>query len=129
MVIDSNTYPDVLLVRLSGSASWESVRDWLAELENVPAYREANDAIFDLSEVELSNLSQAEVRRIVQGLRGREGRGPTRVAYVVAGELGFGILRMFASLADMQVRRTRSVCRSTADALAWLQASPERTDA
>ncbi len=125
MVIDSDTYPGVLLVRLSGSASWESVRGWLAELENVPAYSEAKDAIFDLSEVELSHLTQTEVRRIVEGLRGREGRGPARVVYVVAGELGFGILRMFASLADMQIQRSRSVCRSMADALDWLQASQE----
>lgn len=123
MIIDGDSYPGVLLLRPSGPVTALTIREWLTELDALPAYGAERDAIFDLSDVDLGTVSQAEMRRIVQALRGRAGRGPKRVVYVASGDLDFGVLRMFASLAAMQIPRDRAVFRSAAEALAWLQAS------
>lgn len=121
MIIDPDSHPGVLVLRPSGPATAAAVRAWLAELEGIPAYHADHDVIFDLSDVDLSGLSRPDLQCIVQGLRHRADMGPRRVVYVAAGELAFGILRMFATLADMNVPRRRGVCRSVPEALAWLE--------
>lgn len=122
--VDVDSHPGVVLVRLHGTASPEVVRGWLAELSALPAYQHAVDAVFDLSGVDVAGISGDALRRIVRGLRGRADYGPRRVAYVVEGQLRFGILRMFSSLAEMQVQRTRGVFRSLDEALEWFDETP-----
>lgn len=123
MIVDHDSYPGVLVLRPQGPVTAAAVRAWLAELDEVPAYHPDMDVIFDLVDVDLSRLSREEVQRIVQGLRGRSAAGPKRVVYVVADELAFGILRMFTTLAGMQVPRDRGVFRSIGEALAWFGAA------
>ncbi len=122
--VDVDSHPGIVLVHLTGSASSEAVRGWLTELAPIPAYREAVDVIFDVSAVDVSDISRDELRRIIHVLRDRADVGPRRVAYVVESQLRFGILRMFSTLAGMQVRRTRGVFRSLDDALSWLRDTP-----
>jgi len=120
MIVDRDSYPGVLVLCPRGPATAAAVQTWLADLDDVPAYHDDLDVIFDLSDVDLSRLSREEVQRSVQGLRDRAAAGPKRVVYVASEELAFGILRMFTTLVGMHVPRDRGVFRSIPEVLAWL---------
>ncbi len=120
MSIDFESHPGIVLLRPSGPLTVTAALGWADEIEEHPGYLPGLDAILDLSLVDASGVSGADIQRVVQGLRQVSATGPRRVAYVASGESNYGLLRMFTTLAGFRMPRDRGVFRSVDEALDWL---------
>ena len=80
------------------------------------------EVIYEVSAADFSSLDSPTladfVARSAEGSRVRSGR---KTAIVAAGDLNFGMMRMFAMLAGDQFHIELSVFRDIAGALAWLE--------
>ncbi|MGE0042474.1 MAG: hypothetical protein AB7H88_08415 [Vicinamibacterales bacterium] len=120
-------FPDdgaYVLIVVSATASLRDFVDALHEYQQRPEFRAGMDALWDLTDAAL-DISADQVREAVAvygELLEERGTGH-RVAYVVAREVDYGVLRMYEAYAG-GLPYTTGVFKTLADARAFLGARP-----
>ncbi len=116
-----------VLARAHGVLSIEDLFDYhrsVVARPDVAGY----DELVDLGEVSAFASASSEHARQLATLAARDDLPdrPTRFAIVAAGDLEFGLARMYATYRGLQERGTKEVrvFRSRGEALAWLDPVP-----
>ncbi len=110
---------------VTGSLSFDTLTDTLAELYQDARFRADQDALWDPREASLAELTADEVRRVIELVRNNWAtEGTPRAALVVAREVDFGMARMYElQLSDLSTGRVQ-VFRNMEAAREWL-ANPD----
>jgi hypothetical protein len=100
------------------------IEAYYQELERQPWFGEDVNAFHDFRDAKL-DLSEADIRRTVEYYgRAAAIAGPSRRAVLVAGDLTFGVSRMFTTLAEHLPGDFR-VCRDVEEAKTWVRLPPD----
>lgn len=115
--IDFESVPGVAIGTFHGAAG---LGEFMAAAEQIWQLRAAGEAriLWDLLDAQF-DLSANEVRRLSEYTRNKSPYENARMAFVVAEDLQFGLVRMFEAMRETDVLEVR-VCRDRQQALAWL---------
>ena len=96
------------------------------ELENIPGFVKGMDALWDLRQADLKNITVDTVDKIAHFVANNtDKRGEDyRIALVVNNDLAFGLARMFRSMSG-RVPVNINIFRSMDDAHQWLKSTPQ----
>lgn len=124
--------PDVpcITIQVSGPARAEGFAECMTQALAHPRWRPDIATLGDMRELEISSFSTEDVRKVVELLLklDMERLGSGKSALIVAGVLGFGLVRMWTSWWEAQgvsaTRQTR-VFLSPEEARSWLMGAEE----
>jgi hypothetical protein len=108
--------------KVKGLISVPEMKEVLTGLYRSPEYDPAMNSVWDLRDADFSSVTSAEVRSLVEMIRGHWGTGEkSRAALVVAKELGYGLSRMYEILMTGRTSGTIMVFRDYNEAEKWLE--------
>lgn len=111
---------------MTGRLTYAEVRDTLEELYARPDFDPTMNALWDLREAVLTDISSDDVRKIAQLVRGRPPIGvSSRVALVVSRDADFGMARMYGAQLDGAAQSGFRVFRDVDEATTWVGGAPE----
>ncbi|MDH5483674.1 MAG: hypothetical protein OEY43_00435 [Gammaproteobacteria bacterium] len=96
------------------------------EIDTVPGFVKGMDALWDLRQADLSQMSVDTVDKISHYIANNtDKRGVDyRIALVVSTDLAYGLARMFRTMSD-QIPVNINIFRSMDDACDWLKATQQ----
>jgi hypothetical protein len=106
----------------NGKPTVEEILDSAAVRVKLPGYRPEMPVIWDLRNVDLTDFSTLDIRRVASGIFStQEERGSDyKVALVADDDLAYGLSRMYAVYAD-QLPLNATVFRTMEEALEWIR--------
>lgn len=107
----------VLVLVAHGTMTAPDMRRLQDQVRHCPDYRDDMPFLADVSQCDLSRLTQDDIRQI--SVSPSPFSGSARFALVVADDLGFGMARMFELMRGHD-RQESQVFRDTKTALRWL---------
>ena len=123
MSIDTRIDPDdgLRVHSLNGRLRFEEVRDTLEALYASPDFDPAMNALWDVRDANLTDISSDDVRKIAQLVSGRRPKeGFSRVALVVSRDVDFGLARMYEMQLEDGSHSAVRVFRDIGEAMTWL---------
>jgi hypothetical protein len=122
------TDPDCVVLRPQGAFTPDAGLAWISLVLSHPRYAPGMAIVYDLTELDAESLDARVLREYVKRMQDHPlpVTRPMRVAFVAPTPLAFGMLRMFETIASLEVPRERAVFRTIQDARAWLGELDER---
>jgi hypothetical protein len=115
----------IVVVTLSGSASYEKIAELLEELETLAAgEREPLRILIDESGLRPSLVSPSDIRRIVVRWQGARDLRRARIAVLAPGAVIYGLNRMVHGFGGSEAEKRIGVFKQRVDADTWLRTAP-----
>lgn len=114
----------LVVVRAQGELDLERLAVIGPRLHDHPGFGPGFGVIYDLTDCSAERVTMRDLEDLVELVRRRGLREGYRVAYVLPDDLGYGLGRVFAALADGVRGRRRWVTRSLDEAFDWMRRTP-----
>jgi hypothetical protein len=113
-----------LAVKTSGDAGLKGLADMVADILSHPKWEKDGAIFIDHSDLNSDPLTVGEIYSIAGEVgRVRERFGRARVAFLVARDLEFGMLRMWDAIASDKWDGISRSFRSRTEAISWLKSN------
>jgi hypothetical protein len=110
---------NIAVINWTGTFSRTTFIAFAKELEDHPGFHEGLDRLYDLRAANME-MDADEVRKITRRIQDNEVlHGDRKVAIAVSNDLQFGLMRIYAAIAD-DTRANIKLFRSRSDACLWL---------
>ena len=117
-----DTHRGIVFSKATGVLGYSEVLDHMDRLSSNPDFRPEFHQLFDFREVTKATLSHQEIRTLAQRVIFSE---RSRRAFVVSGELNFGIGRVFQAYRDINGEPGIVIFKEMREALSWLSLAAE----
>jgi hypothetical protein len=120
--IDFEKLPDYVYIQTEGEASVRGFDELLTAIVESPNWITGTKQLVDHRKLEPEKLTSEDVRRIEYVVKKHaEKLGDGRCAFVVAGALGFGLIRMYEFLGGEDIHQRVAVFYNIEEAVEWLK--------
>jgi hypothetical protein len=114
--------PDYVYIQTEGEASVRGFDELLTAIVESPNWIPGTKQLVDHRKLEPEKLTSEDVRRIEYVVKKHaEKLGDGRCAFVVAGALGFGLIRMYEFLGGEDIHQRVAVFYNIEEAVEWLK--------
>lgn len=106
---------------VEGKVSLATIEALSRELQGHPDYVKGLNTYWDLRQADISHLDREFFEQVIARFVLKYGRPDRAVAYVVADDLSYGIMRMFEARARLSVEQNYKVFKDVDEAASWLE--------
>jgi len=120
--IDFSPLPDYVLMKYEGKASSEGFDNALKTLVSSPQWKIGTKQLVDHRKANFKDFSSDDMKRVVNIVKKHHeklGNGPC--AFVVKGDFGFGLARMYEILGGDGIHVQIGIFHSIDEAIGWLK--------
>lgn len=115
----------MILVTAQGRITLDNVLDYIEQLMRKPFIKLPYGILVDYRNADLSQMTSEEVYQLIDYLKANEDKvGAIKIAILTAGELEFGLNRMFQLLSEEELPFEVHVTKEFEDAMHWAGKHP-----
>ena len=119
--IDFKQYNDFVLLKTEGHASSDGFEVLLSSLVNSPEWETGKKQLIDHRKLQAKHLTTADLHRIKSVVEMHSKKlGAGNCAFVIADELGYGLIRMYELIGGDSIHQEIAVFYDIDKAVEWL---------